>query len=92
MHLLAWSGDEDVDALEGKVMGKRYSPWDMYRLLALKGNPRVLSNWANKILADLHDVDFRGEIDETLSKETIEAVKEAVRYALPKPKAGKKGG
>ena len=85
-HKEAWFSDDDVVALEAKVLSKKYSPWDMYRLRALKGDQKVLVNWANKVLADLHDVDLRGKIDTTvtnISPETQEAIKAAMQYAIP---------
>ena len=41
-HKEAWTQDEDIVVLEAKVLSKKYSPWDMYRLRALKGDQKVM--------------------------------------------------
>lgn len=58
-HSEKWWLEHDIQALEEKIASKKYSPWDVYRLRALKADPQILKNWADKVLADLHNVDVR---------------------------------
>jgi len=60
-HAEKWWMVHDVAELEQKIASKKYSPWDIYRLRALKSDPVILKNWADKVLADLHDVTSDGE-------------------------------
>ena len=70
-HVSLWQGRKgkkdgelnpwDVDELEKKIQSKKYAGRDMYALRVLKGDPMILKNLADKILADLHDVKSGGQ-------------------------------
>ena len=60
LHAEKWWLVQDVAELQAKIDSKLYSPWDMYRLKALKADPIILKNWADKVLADLHELTGEG--------------------------------
>lgn len=69
-HVTLWEGMKledgrlepwDVSALEQKIASKKYVGRDIYALRVLKGDPLILRNLADKVLADLHD--HQGEIN-----------------------------
>ena len=51
----------DVAKLEEKILSKHYSGRDMYALRVLKGDPMILKNLADKVLATLVDHTSKGE-------------------------------
>lgn len=60
-HARQWWAEHDVEELERKVASKKYSPWDAYRLRALKADQTILKNWADKVLATLVDHTTNGK-------------------------------
>jgi hypothetical protein len=78
-HLAAWFRFEDIEKLKKCIQSKKYSPWDMYRYLALSGDNRILQNWANKVLADLHEVKSTAQL--VLSSEETEERKNNILKA-----------
>jgi hypothetical protein len=55
-HLAKWEEDSLVEELEQKILSKKYAIRDMWLLMALKGNDKIIRQAADKVLADLHDI------------------------------------
>lgn len=60
-HQDKWELDSNVPALQEKLKTGKYSVRDVFLAKALQGNERVLSIFANKLLADLVDVTTNGQ-------------------------------
>lgn len=58
-HSEKWELESDVPSLQAKLKTGKYSVRDVFLAKALQGNERILSIFANKLLADL--VDVRGK-------------------------------
>lgn len=58
-HDEKWNIDTDVPSLQAKLKTGQYAVKDVFLAKALQGNERILSIFANKLLADL--VDVRGK-------------------------------
>jgi len=63
-HLNKWQEDTLVEELEQKILSKKYSIRDMWLLMALKGNDKIIRQAADKVLANL--IDLRGKDGEAL--------------------------
>lgn len=60
-HKEKWENDSKVRELEAKIATGIYSVRDVYLLKALKADPMILKNLADKVLANLHDVTSKGK-------------------------------
>ena len=60
-HKEKWEVDSKVRELEAKIATGVYSVRDVYLLKALKADPVILKNLADKVLANLVDVTSGGE-------------------------------
>lgn len=76
-HSDKWELDSDVPALQAKLKTGKYSVRDVFLAKALQGNERVLTIFANKLLADL--VDVRGKDGAELKAGNVLTV----NYLLP---------
>lgn len=74
-HVQLWEGMKladgrlepwDVSALEEKIASKKYAGRDIYALRVLKGDPVILKNLADKVLADLHDLKTESNVHVTI--------------------------
>ncbi len=70
-HIGLWEGFKngngenqmwDIEELEKKITSKKYVGRDMYALRVLKGDPAMLKNLADKILADLKEINVQQKI------------------------------
>jgi len=52
-HLAKWQEDSLVEELERKILSKKYAIRDMWLLMALKGNDKIIRQAADKVLATL---------------------------------------
>lgn len=56
-HLEAWRQDQLIEKLKAKIDSGKYSGFDMFLYMALVDkNTKIMVNWSNKVLADLHDL------------------------------------
>jgi len=56
-----WEFDQDIEALERKVIGKKYSGREITALKLLKGDARLMAKFMDKLVPDLVDVRSKGE-------------------------------
>lgn len=60
-HEEKWKLETDVPVLQAKLRTGKYSVRDVFLAKALQGNEKILGIFANKLLADRHDVTTLGE-------------------------------
>lgn len=66
-HLNKWNNPTIVRELEAKIASGTYSISDVYYLKCLKADTDLLKNLANKVLADLTNINVRGKIGHSLA-------------------------
>jgi len=59
-HDEKWKLDSDAPQLKAKLATGKYSVRDVFLAKALQGNEKILGIFANKLLADLHEVGGTG--------------------------------
>lgn len=57
-----WNHAQDVESLENKVKGKRYSGREVTALRLLKGSERLMVKFMDKLVPDLHSVDLNAHL------------------------------
>ena len=77
-HLDAWQKDQLVAALKKKIASEKYSGFDMFLYLALvEKREKILINWSNKVMADLHDL--RGKDGKDLPQPIMAVIPDVLR-------------
>ena len=75
-HLAKWQEDSFIEMLEAKIESKVYSIRDMWLLMALKGNDKIIRQAADKVLANLVDITTDNKPISSNAEEMVELAQE----------------